>query len=397
MDKRIRVLEIIYSFDVEGTGGGIARFAIALSQALDPKIFDVTICGLWNTGTATELQHIRALNSNGIRAVTAAAWDKQHPIQSLWKSYLGLKTFIQQSPVDIIHSHSEFSDMVTLLLKYHPGVPVIMRTLHNGFRVEWRKRIVRRLLLTYFLYPLFYNTEVGVAKHVVINMDRRWLTKYLGHKAVLINNAIEVEKFSKTSHFIDKSGLGFGIPKDAFVIGTVGRLREEKGFDVLLEAAAMVIHQSDHPIKFMIIGAGELADPLKTLARKLQISDHVIFTGPRSDIEFLLSGMDLFVCSSFWEGFSTAVLEAMAAGVPVLATDIPGNRELITAGINGWMIQPRDAVALANEILKIIKLPDENRQNIVDQAIKVPLTYSIEVVAEQHKCLYCALSEKKKK
>jgi len=397
MDKRIRILEIIYSFDVEGTGGGLARFAIALSQALDPKIFDVTICGLWNTGTATQLQHIQALNSNGIRAVTAAVWDKHQPIQSLWKSYQGLKTFIQQSPVDIIHSHSEFSDMVTLLLKFHPGVPVIMRTLHNGFRVEWRKRVVRRLMLTYFLYPIFYNTEVGVARHVVINMDSRWLTMLLGKKAVLINNAIEVEKFSKTSHLLDKSGLGLGIPKEAFIIGTVGRLREEKGFDVLLEAAARVIHQFNHPIKFMVIGTGELADPLITLARELKISDHVIFTGPRSDIEFLLSGMDLFVCSSFWEGFSTAVLEAMAAGVPVLATDIPGNRELITAGINGWMVQPRDAVALADEIMKIINLPDEDRQNIADQAKKVPQSYSIEAIAEQHETLYCALSEMNKK
>jgi glycosyltransferase involved in cell wall biosynthesis len=397
VDNRIRILEMIYSFDIEGSGGGVARFASALSQTLDPKVFDVTICGLWNTGIETEQQHIQDLNSQGFKAFTAATWDAYHPYQSLWKSYQGLQTFIQQYPVDIIHSHSEFSDIVTLMLKFYPGVPIIMRTLHNGSQVEWRKRYLRRILLTYFLNPLFFNLEVGVAKHVVTNMDRRWLAKLLGHYAILVHNAINVRKFDGINHLTDKSRLGLDISKDSFVVGTVGRLREEKGYNILLEAAAQIIHESNDPIKFMIIGTGELADALKAQAQNLQIANHVIFTGPRSDIEFLLSGMDLFVCSSFWEGFSTAILEAMAAKVPVLATDIPGNRELIEPGVNGWMVPSHNAPVLAREILNIYYLPEVKRQTLTDQALIVAQLYSIDAVAVQYQLIYHELFEKQKK
>ena len=397
VNKRIKLLQIIYSFDVEGTGGGIARFAISLSQALDPKIFDVTICGLWNTGTNTELEHIQKLNSLGVRAVTAANWDKDHPYQSLWKSYQGLKMFIQQSPVDIVHSHSEFSDIVSLMLKFSPGIPVIIRTLHNGYPLEWRRRYIRRILLTYILYPICFNSEVGVARHVVANMDRRWLTKLLGHHSKLLHNAIDVSKHSGCNYLTDKSKLGLAIPGETYVIGTVGRLREEKGYDTLLEAAALVIRQTAIPIKFLIIGDGDMAKSLQDLAKNLGISEQVIFTGPRSDIEFLLSGMDLFVCSSYWEGFSTAVLEAMAAGVPVLATDIPGNRELIEPEKTGWMVPSHDATALAEEIMNVLNMPTEERQIIVDRAKKVPLTYSIDIIAKQHEILYVNLFKEKKK
>jgi glycosyltransferase involved in cell wall biosynthesis len=395
VDNRLRVLQIIYSFDIEGSGGGVARFAIALSHALDKNLFDVSICGLWDTGKETERQHLNELNTLGVKAFTAATWDEKKPYLSLWKSYQGLRTSIEKSKVDIVHSHSEFSDIVSLMLKLYPGVPIIMRTLHNGYPIEWRKRYIRRVLLSYILYPLLFNSEIGVARHVVKNMDRRWLAKLLNHKAILIHNAINIGKFSRIDHISDKSKLGLAIPSDAVVIGSIGRLRIEKGYDTMLEAAAEVIQQTEGSIKFIIIGTGELEETLIKQAQKLNISDHVIFTGPRTDIEFLLSGMDLFVSSSYWEGFSTSVLEAMAAGVPVLATDIPGNRELVEPGINGWLVAAHNPDALAQEIISHINTPIKIKQGIIEQGQKVAFTYSIQSVAKQYQSLYESIYKKK--
>jgi glycosyltransferase involved in cell wall biosynthesis len=394
LNKAIRVIQVIYSFDVEGTGGGIARFAIALGRALKRKQFDIAICGLWNTGTQAEKMHIQQLKSEGLEAFTAADWDETRPILSLWKSYRGLRQVLTQTPYHIVHSHSEFSDIVTLMLKFSPGVPVIIRTLHNGFQIEWRKRFFRRMLLTNFLYPLLFNAEVGVSKHVVSNLNRRWLSRLLKHDAVLLYNGIDTTRFANPLHVENKASLGLGIPNDAFVIGTIGRLREEKGYDILLEAARGVVQQLDR-IYFVIVGDGELKSSLITKAINLQIEEHVVFTGPREDVEFLLSGMDMFVCSSLWEGFSTAVLEAMAAGVPILATDIPGNRELIKPGINGWLVPARDANALTNTILTICKHSNQQRQLFGIHAQQDVQLYSMESIAEQHSRYYHRLITQK--
>ena len=105
--------------------------------------------------------------------------------------------------------------------------------------------------------------------------------------------------------------------------------------------------------------------------------------------------MDLFISSSYWEGFSTAILEAMAAGVPVLGTDIPGNRELIEPGINGWLVAPHNSEALAQEIINHINLPDEIKLKIIEQEQKVAYKYSIDEVAKQYQTLYQSFFIKK--
>ena len=395
MNNRLRILQLIYSFDIEGSGGGVARFASELSHTLDRELFEVSIGGLWDTGKETEREHMHELNSVGITTFTGATWDEKNPYLALWKSYLGLKAAINRSKIDIVHSHSEFSDIVSMMLKFYPGAPKFIRTLHNGYPIEWRKRYFRRIILSYILYPLLFNKEVGVAQHVVMNMNRRWLSKILNHNAILIHNAINITKFSKTKHLSDKSKLDMGIPNDAFIIGSIGRLRIEKGYDTLLEAAAKVIQQTNQSIKFILVGMGELDETLKLQAKRLNISDHVIFTGPRTDIEFLLSGMDLFISSSYWEGFSTAVLEAMAAGVPILATDIPGNRELIEPGINGWLVDPHNPEALTQEIINHIIIPEETKLKIIEQEQKVAHKYSIDAVAKQYQTLYQSFFIKK--
>ncbi len=396
VENKIHLLQLIYSFDVEGSGGGIARFVISLCQALNKELFDVSIGGLWNMGTENEQIRMRKLNEEGIKAFTAADWNPSHPLHSLIVSYKGLSRFIKKSSVEVIHSHSEFSDIVTLMLKFQPGVPTIIRTLHNGYPIEWRKRPIRRLVLSNTLYPIFYNSEIGVAAHVVSNLNQRWLARRLGREATLLRNAIDLRRFMGLHHLEEKSKLGMDIPDDGYVIGTVGRLREEKGYAYLLEAASLLVQQYTDPIYFVIIGAGDLADRLVEQARRLQIGERVIFTGPRQDIEFLLSGMDIFVCSSLWEGFSTAVLEAMAAGVPVLATDIPGNRELIKPDVNGWMIPPGDPEALSKEIVNIIAKPLKERQIIARAAEKVAADYSIERIAKQHEEWYQQLQKEKR-
>ena len=393
MKKRIRVYEIVFSFDIESGGGGISRFATTLSKSLDPERFEPILCGLWDRGSEEEKQRIQQLNENGIYTFTCTHWDEQHPYRSFARAYLGLRTALKRLPADILNSHSEFSDMAVLLLKLAGKAPVLVRTLHNELRVVWRRRPLRRLLFTQILDPLLFDAEIGVSRFIKENLDRRWLAKRLKRKARAINNALDIHRFRGETVDMEAIRRELGIPEDAYVIGSVGRLCEQKGFDLLVDAAAEVVKATPEAW-FLIVGDGDAAETLKQQAASLGIGRRVIFTGQRSDVEALLTAMDLFVCSSRWEGLSTVLMEAMAAGVPIVATDIPGNRELLRDGDNAWLIPVENPRALAAAVLAARGNIELGRRYAHQAGLDV-LDFGITQVAAQYGHLYQELMPKK--
>ncbi len=118
MDNRIRILLIIFSFDIEAIGGGISRFVVGLGKALDPSIFRISLCGLWNRGTQIEADRIKELNTAGIHAFTCAPWNPRRPYASFYRAYCNLRSLLKTESIDIVHSHSLFGDIVALLLKF---------------------------------------------------------------------------------------------------------------------------------------------------------------------------------------------------------------------------------------------------------------------------------------
>ncbi len=386
MARRIRVIQMIYGFGVEGAGGGVGRFAIELSRALDPDRFEVSIYGLWNRGTPFERERVQQLNAEGIRAFTAAEWDEGQPYHSFWKAVQAIRNALAQNPADIVHSHHEFADVAALLLKVGLKSPVVMRTVHGGYRHEWRRRPLRRLLLTNLLYPVLFDTEIGVSQAIVESLNRRPISRLLKRQALCIYNAIDLARFADVRVDLFEKRRSLNVPVDAPLIGTIGRLTEEKGYRFLIEAAAYVLTYLPEA-HFLVIGDGPLQPDLIDQAKHLGIDSHVIFTGPRSDVEELLICMDLFVSSSLWEGLSTVIMESMAAGIPVVATDIPGTRELIRHQATGWLVPPADSRALADAIVTAINSPSL-RRGIACQAREVVQRFSITAMAEKYAALY---------
>jgi len=386
MARRIRVVEMIYGFGVEGAGGGAGRFGVDLSRSLDRDRFDVSVFGLWNRGTPFEEERIQHLNSSGIPAFAATDWDEGRPYRSFWRAVRAIRSVLSQHPADILHSHHEFADVAALLLKPRLRSPRIMRTVHNGYRYEWRKRPLRRLILTNLLYPVRFDMEIGVSQSIVETLDQRWLSRLLGRQAVCVHNAIDLERFMHLSLDPLEKRRSLGLPADAPLIGTVGRLTEEKGYAYLLEAAALVLRHLPHA-HFLIVGDGPLRGPLAAQAQRLGIEAHVIFAGPRSDVEACLACLDLFVSSSLWEGFSTVIMESMAAGVPVVATDTPGARELVQPGITGWLVPPANDDVLADAILTAIASASV-RGAVAHRAQESVRGFSIEAVARKYEALY---------
>jgi len=392
MHKRIRVVQLFYTFDIEVGGGGLSLFAIELGKRLDPEKFEVSLCSLGYYDTSLGKERILRLNQTGIRAYEAADWDDSQPYQSFTNSLRTLNRELQENPVDILHSHSEYTDITAMLLKLRRRAPRILRTVHYGFHEEWNRKPLRRALLTNFSYPILFDAEIGINNANTERLNRRFVAKLFQKKAIRIPNAISFERFTNIHVDLKAKKDSLGIPPDAPIIGTVGRLADQKGFNFLIDAAHLVLQEYPQAY-FLIIGDGPLADEHREQARSLGIEKQVLFTGGRTDVEELLVCMDLFASSSLWEGLPTVLLEAMAANVPTLATDIPGSNELIQHGINGWLVQPYNPDALSEGILHLMKSPFL-RAKLAQQAKETLVHYSIESIASEYESLYQRLYNK---
>lgn len=383
------VVQLIAGFDVEGPGGGIPRFAIELCRALDRHRCDVALFGMWNYGKPAESEKIKRLREEGIQAAALSDWDKAHPYRSFLTSLRALQARLRQKPAQILHSHSEFADPAVLACKRFVGLPQVMRTVHYGFQHEWRKRPWRRVVFTNLLFPLLFDTEIGVSQTVTDNLNRRPLARLLRRKALCLYNAVNLERF--TTHQVNtvEKKQSFGIPPHARLIGSMGRLSEQKGYPDFVEAAAHVL-KSQPGVYFLLVGEGEDEPKLREKAAQLGITERFIFTGARRDVEDLLQCMDLFVSSSLWEGLPTVIMESMASHVPVLATDIPGTREIITHGATGWLSPVREPVLLAEAMQHLLASPGLC-SGLAERAAASIHKFSIHTIVRQYEALYTRL------
>jgi len=188
---------------------------------------------------------------------------------------------------------------------------------------------------------------------------KRYLAVSRRIRNVLIEDGVEPEKVEVVYSGLDltrlKMGDGdkwrreLGMGPDGFLVGNVASLAPHKAQTYLLQAAKEVVG-SFPEVKFLIVGGGELEGRLKKEIKALSLQGKVILTGFQRDIAPLYSALDLFVLSSYLEGLCTSLLEAMFYGVPIVATRTGGIPEIVKDGVNGWLVPPRDAKALARAI-----------------------------------------------
>jgi len=181
-----------------------------------------------------------------------------------------------------------------------------------------------------------------------------------------------------------------GIENSRKVIGAVGRLCRQKGMDVLIRALPELVHAFPG-LKCIITGDGPQRKILEALAEGLELGDSVVFVGERSDIPQIMAALDVFVLPSRWEGMPNAVMEAMAAARPVIATAVGGCPELIEPGRNGILVPPEDHKALAQAITKILQ--DSHRAREMGKAgrQKISQTFTINTMVRENQDMYKSL------
>lgn len=259
------------------------------------------------------------------------------------------RALIRQSPDAVIHTHNAMAHYYAVLASL--GLPVKCRinTRHGmGGRIrsgrqEWLYRQSLR------------GTDYAVA--VCEAARQRFAADGMRPRRALLSvpNGIRLERFRPADDVARQSLVAeLGLPTGSRIIGTVGRLQPVKDHALLLRAFAKVRVQVPEAA-LVIVGDGPLRAALEAQAEQAGLSDAVRFMGDRHDVPRLLTGMEVFALTSTSEGYSVALLEACASSLPIVATDVGGNREIVRHGVNGRLVPSGDTAAIATALIALLR------------------------------------------
>lgn len=328
--KRTKILHVITSLGL----GGAENLLLSYLKNLDKNKFSFYVCCLRDKPDDLSFEI-----SEYAQIINLKMKSKFNPLV-----VFRLLKVIKRIKPEIIHSHLFQARIYTTFahLLYRRGVLIT----HKHSIVNPRKHHIFMLLE---LVAIMFNKKVIAISESV----KQSLCKYEfipREKIFVLTNSIDYLKFNEASknktYLIDKS----------IVIGTVGRVEREKGINYLLLAMEIILKQ--HPYaKLEIIGDGSRFNELKSLAEKIGISNSVIFFGKLVNTIPNYGRMDVFVLPSILEGFGLVLLEAMAAGIPVVATNVHGIKEVVVDGKSGILVPPKNPEAIAQAVTRIIEDP----------------------------------------
>jgi glycosyltransferase involved in cell wall biosynthesis len=206
---------------------------------------------------------------------------------------------------------------------------------------------------------------------------------------------LDLKPFINCSDFRGAFRAELGIAPDIPLVGIVGRLVPVKNHDLFLAAAGRVV-QSLPMTKFVVVGGGERLEELERSATTMSLRDHVIFTGWRDDLPAIYADLSLLVISSLNEGTPVSIIEAMAAGVPVVATAVGGVPDLLGHGRWGHLVPSGDVEALARAIVEALQTPDHDQQlaSVRDYALH---HYDAQRLAHDIRQLYLEMLKRKER
>jgi len=244
-----------------------------------------------------------------------------------------LLSYLRQGHFDLLHTHGYVADILGISSARLLKIPVIS-TCH-GFIESDRKLSIYNRFDRFFLK--FADEIIAVSTSIRSILISGGVEA--SHIKVIPNAVgINISEASFTSHR-SEIRRSFSLPENDFVLGYVGRLSKEKGLEYLIEAVSLA-RTANCPAKLMIVGDGPLKPQLQTIVRQRRLEPHVIFTGFQNNVEQFLPAMDVFVLPSLTEGTPIALLEAMAYGIPSIASAVGQIPTIITSGESGMLITP---------------------------------------------------------
>jgi glycosyltransferase involved in cell wall biosynthesis len=256
-----------------------------------------------------------------------------------------LRQRLLAEPVDVLHLHLPYvAALAGIVVRTVPASrrPRTVYTQHSMWQaISPPLRLLLRLVIPRF------DAVIAVSAGAQQSMPRR-----LRERVRVIVHGVVLDDARGDEDDRRRTRRELGISDDEVVIVSVANLRREKGHDVLLQAAQVLL-RDDVPVRFLLVGDGELAGDVRALHSALDLDDRVRFLGSRLDAIRILAASDVFVLASLHEGFPVSLMEALAVGVPVVATAVGGVPEAITPGVEGLVVPPGSVDLLAEAIRQV--------------------------------------------
>lgn len=358
----MRVCSIITSF----TSGGAEVLVSNLAEQFCAMGHEATVLALSDAiqlgnGLETEAAMIRQVNQAGGSALSLGLANRNAWI----KGARALRRVLRAERPDVIHSHT--ARALPLIALARPGVPVIL-THHNS-----------RLSFPPAAFHLFNQVVDG---YVAISAECERILQRHTHRPVrVIWNAANPRFQMSTPRR--------AVPRDVTILA-VGTVSEQKDYPTLVRAArllAAALAPMGRRPRICVAGGGPMLEDLRTFVANLGAGDYVHLLDVRHDVDRLMRDADIFVNCSLWEGFPIALIEAAMSGLPIVATDVAGNAEMVVPGVNGSLVPPGDAEALASAIAAALS-NDAAYSRLSEGSLESASRFSIDRCANAHLALY---------
>jgi glycosyltransferase involved in cell wall biosynthesis len=373
---RIRVLHVITSLD----RGGAENHVLALISHADRQQFEFEAAVLRGDGELVPRLRELGVDVHLLRARS------RFDLSALRR----LTAVLRRGGFDIVHSHLFRADIYAALAVTRLGRerPLLISTRHNDDRFFLNPFVG----LAHYAVSTQQDLIIAISNHIAhftiargVRYPSRVRRVYHGHEAIdtrdLERDALRLRR-------------EIGVNDSDFLVGNVGRLAVQKGQRHLIGAMPMLLDRVPQA-HLVIAGRGDLEDYLRELADELGVSERVHVLGPRPDIPTLMHALDAFAMPSIWEGFGLVLLEAMAAGLPIVGSRVATIPEVVIDGETGLLVQPGDALALAEALARLAIEPELARRLGQAGLQRLRQHFSVEKMVGDTELLYRELVEER--
>ncbi|MFA6254101.1 MAG: glycosyltransferase family 4 protein [Candidatus Paceibacterota bacterium] len=347
MAEKTKIFYVI----TKGNWGGAQRYVYELATTLPRADFDTTV--IMGEFEALEKKLVGA----GVKTIKIPELGRDINFAKDLKSFWQLLKIFKKEKPQIIHLNSSKIGGLGSLAGRLAGVPKIIFTVHglafNETRPNWQKSLIK---LSHWLSIILCHQVITVAD-CLKNQISSW--PFIKNKLVTIYNGLPTIKFFEKS--VARREL-FPGHNDRFWIGTISELHPNKGLDSLIDAFALTVraligNSLGWSMNLMIIGEGEELEQLKRLARAKRLENRIHFFGRVEDARAYLKAFDIFTLTSRTEAFPYVILEAGAAGLPIIASEVGGIPEVITDPELGILVPPDNVEEIKKSLLFMLKKP----------------------------------------
>lgn len=367
---RPRVLLLITHLDP----GGAQETVLLLARGLPAYGFDVVVAGRPGTETVR-------LEESGVRYIPVEELFRPVSIRQDAQAFRAIHRILRDENVDIVHTHSSKAGVLGRIAARLHRVPAIVHTSHGLPINPDMARGQRAVLLMAERASARASHKIVAVSHST-GRELRELKLARPEQIVVIPSGVDIERFASADR--NEARRLLGAPHDGLVVGWVGRHFDQKRPQHIVEVARRVIQRIPRSV-FILIGDGPLLEDTRAAAGG-EPRIHVL--GHRSDVAQLYVGFDVFLLASAWEGLPRTVLEAQAAGVPVVATDVNGVREAVRHGETGLLVPLGEIDGLAEQVCRLLEDDTERARFSVAAREGIRIDFSEKFTVEATAQLY---------